>query len=108
MFQSLTHLCLQKNQSSQALEYHGPLRQRVGALVDTLHGGQIVVDSNTFQQVHICLPELGRVVPATPSYSLLQPHRGSLETTRNSMECYSPSSPTIARLALSSSNASCA
>ena len=64
-------MCVQTNESSQMREYHGSVFDTVMAVVNVLHGGQVVVDCNTFHGINARLVELAKAVPQSPNYELL-------------------------------------
>ena len=58
--------------NSKRRDYRGKVRTMAQALSDTPHGGQIIIDSQTFDGVKLSLPELLAAVPASPDYRELQ------------------------------------
>ncbi|KIY91819.1 hypothetical protein MNEG_16144 [Monoraphidium neglectum] len=47
---------------TQRHEYGGSVLRRVQAVAETPHGGQVIMDPDTFQGIHARLPELGGAV----------------------------------------------
>ena len=58
--------------NSKRRDYRGKVRTMAQALSDTPHGGQVIIDSETFDGVKTSLPELLAAVPASPDYRELQ------------------------------------
>ena len=71
-FLLLINGCAQMDNNSKRRDYRGKVRTMAQALSDTPHGGQIIIDSQTFDGVKTSLPELLAAVPASPDYRELQ------------------------------------
>lgn len=59
---------MQMNEISQRQEYRGPVFDKVNAILNIIHGGQIMTDSFAFHGISSCLPEIAKCVPSCPSF----------------------------------------
>ena len=62
---------LQMNEISKRKEYSGRVRERVQALSECCHGGQIILDAATFEGISACMTDLVAKVPSVPDFSAI-------------------------------------
>ena len=62
---------VQVNEISKRKEYAGKVRERVQALSEACHGGQIIIDAATFEGVTNCMTDLVSKIPIEPDFSLI-------------------------------------
>ena len=58
---------LQMNQNTKRMEYEGAVFNTVMAMADLAHGGQIIIDENSFDGVKSSLAQLRSRVSGTPN-----------------------------------------
>ena len=67
---------MQVNVVSKQREYQGSVRSKVGAMSNMPHGGQIIVDADTYRDLVQHQSELQNMVEAHPDYDALAGHTG--------------------------------
>ena len=73
--EGMAHL-MQVNLVSKQKEYQGHVRSKVGAMSNMPHGGQVVVDAETYRDLMQHQSELQHMVEAHPDYDALASHIG--------------------------------
>ena len=69
-----TDVCLvQTNENSRRQEYRGPVLDKVMALLNAIHGGQIMVDCEAFHGINSCLSSIAKQLPNGPNLNVLMP-----------------------------------
>ena len=68
---SLVSLPMKVNEISKRKEYCGKVRERVQALSEACHGGQIIIDAPTFEGITNCMADLVSKVPLEPNFSAI-------------------------------------
>ena len=66
------------NEISKRKEYGGKVRERVQALSEACHGGQIIIDAPTFEGITNCMADLVSKVPLMPSFSVISEYNRSV------------------------------
>ena len=61
----------QMNNISKRKEYSGRVRERVQALSECCHGGQIIIDAATSEGISACMSDLVAKVPSAPDFSAI-------------------------------------
>lgn len=64
-------LSVQVNEISKRKEYRGKVRERVQALSEACHGGQIIIDAPTFEGITNCMTDLSNKVPLEPDFAAI-------------------------------------
>ena len=59
------------NEISKRKEYGGKVRERVQALSECCHGGQIIIDAATFEGISNCMTDLVGKLPVEPDFSAI-------------------------------------
>lgn len=68
---SLVCFMFQVNEISKRKEYGGKVRERVQALSESCHGGQIIIDAATFEGITNCMTDLMTKVPIEPDFAAI-------------------------------------
>ena len=64
---------MQLNQNTKRMEYEGAVLQKVTCMSDLPHGGQVVIDEETFDGIKSGLAALRQRVASRPNLSALAP-----------------------------------
>ncbi|KAL0031937.1 hypothetical protein WJX79_006910 [Trebouxia sp. C0005] len=59
------------NEISKRKEYGGKVRERVQALSEACHGGQIIIDAPTFEGITNCMADLSNKIPVEPDFAAI-------------------------------------
>lgn len=65
---------MQMNEVSKRREYNGKVRDRVLALAEACYGGQVIIDSATFEGITNSMVDIVNRIPHEPDFANIAEH----------------------------------